>query len=176
MARLMPESWRDAFAHLREDVQRALDRWQRKLTRHRDYDDTRLARQETRLPRAMDGGGEDAWLPSLLFEEGPLVDVVDRDDEIVVVAEMPGLDPKDFSIEVVDSRLILRGEKRKERETRDRDYYYAERSFGSFRRIIELPYEVDAKRADAKYKDGMLQVTLPKAAHVRARGIKVAVK
>jgi HSP20 family protein len=169
MAQWMPEGWRDAFARLREDVQRALDRWQRRLARSRDYDGTRL-------PQVVDRGEEGASLSSFFFDDRPPIDVEERTDEVVVVAEMPGLNPKDFSIEVTDSRLILRGEKRQESETRERDYYYAERSFGSFRRMIALPCEVDAARASAKYKDGVLRVVLPKAAHARAREVKVAVK
>jgi HSP20 family protein len=169
MAQWVPEGWRDSFARLRQDVQRAVDRWQRRLARSRDY-------EGTRLPQVVDRGAQDAWLPSFLFEEEPPIDVEERTDEVVVVAEMPGLSPKDFTLEVADSRLIVRGEKRQESETRDRNYHYAERSFGSFRRMIILPCEVDAKRASAKYKDGVLRVVLPKAAHARAREIKVAVK
>jgi HSP20 family protein len=169
MAQWVPEGWRNAFARLREDVHRVFDRWQQRLARGRDYDGTSL-------PQVVDHRADDAWLPSFIFEEGPPIDVEERPDEVVVVAEMPGLDPRDFTVEVADSRLVVRGEKRKESETREPDYYYAERSFGSFRRVIALPSEVDAKRASARYKDGVLRVVLPKAAHPRARQVRVAVK
>jgi HSP20 family protein len=168
MAQWVPEGWRDALARLREDVQRAFDRWQRRLARGGDHDGTRV-------PQVVDRGAEDAWLPSF-FEDGPPIDVEERADEVVVVAEMAGLNPKDFTIEVADSRLIVRGEKRQESETRERDIYYAERSFGRFRRLIALPCEVDANRASAKYKDGVLRVVLPKAPHARPTKVKVAVK
>lgn len=168
MTQLMRESWRNTLGRLREDIQRAIDRWQQRLTRHDGG--------STNLPVAMDHGANEEWLPSSLFDGGPPTVVEDRGDEVVVQAEMPGLTPKDFSIEVADNRLIVRGEKRHERETRGRDYYYSERSFGSFRRTILLPCEINAERASARYQDGMLRVALPKVPGARPRQVKVAEK
>jgi HSP20 family protein len=94
-------------------------------------------------------------------------------DEVVIVAEMPGFDEKDFSVEVSNDRLILRGMKQQKTEERGRNYYYAEQSFGGFTRMLPLPCEVDVKRANARYKNGLLRVVLPKAEHAKAKRIEI---
>ena len=103
----------------------------------------------------------------------PPIDVQEKDNEIVVLAEIPGLDKKDFNFEISGDRLILRGQKKLENQERGRDYYYAERRFGAFTRVIPLPSEVDVKKSSAKYKNGLLRVVLSKADHANGKRIEV---
>jgi len=105
----------------------------------------------------------------------PQVDVVEKDDEIVVSAELPGLDDKDIDVSLSNDTLTIRGEKKEEKEEKGRSYYRAERSYGSFTRSIPLPGEVDASKVDAVFQKGVLTVTLPRSGEARARK-KIAVK
>ena len=109
----------------------------------------------------------------MLEQGGPPIDVEEKDDEIIIQAEIPGLDKDDFKVEIADDRLILRGQKKLENEERGRGYYYAEHRFGAFTRVIPLPSEVDVKKVSAKYKNGLLRVVLPKARNENARRIEV---
>jgi len=105
----------------------------------------------------------------------PRVDVVERDAEYLVTAELPGLEEKDFQLEVHGNTLTISGEKRAEHEEERRGWRWSERSYGSFRRSIQLPMDVEAEKASATFKNGVLTVTLPKAEHARVRHIPVTV-
>ena len=100
-------------------------------------------------------------------------DVVAHEDEIVVRLEAPGMEPDDFEIEVIDNVLVVRGEKRLERERREGRYHLIESAYGSFERAIPLPTEVDDKHARAKYKNGVLSIALPKSERARPQRIEV---
>ena len=104
----------------------------------------------------------------------PRVDVVETDTEVRVSAELPGLDDKDIDVSLSRGALTISGEKKHEKEERGRNYYHSERSFGSFRRSIPLPSEVQADKADAVFKNGVLTITLPKTG-AKARK-RIAVK
>ena len=94
----------------------------------------------------------------------PRTDVSETDDEVVVTAEMPGLNEKDFELNLTGDLLTLKGEKRHEREEKEKgSVHRIERSYGSFQRSIQLPCEVVAEKATADYRNGVLTVTLPKA-------------
>lgn len=103
-------------------------------------------------------------------------EVFDDDDAIKVRLEAPGLDKDDFDIEVVDGYLVVRGEKRLERERREGRYYVTECAYGQFERTIPLPDEVDASKAKANYDKGVLSLELPKTEGRRRRRIAVDVK
>lgn len=92
----------------------------------------------------------------------PSVDVIDRDDEVVVRAEVPGYKKEDIEISVSDSSLTLKGEMKTEEKEEKGDYYRCEISHGAFTRVISLPAEVDDSKAKASMKDGVLELTLPK--------------
>jgi HSP20 family protein len=95
-------------------------------------------------------------------------------DSIDVMLEVPGMEPEDFDIEVSDGHLIVRGEKRIERERRDGRYVLTERAYGRFERRVALPEPVDNGAANASYKRGVLRITLPKLTRsAPKRGIKV---
>ncbi|HLI27305.1 MAG TPA: Hsp20/alpha crystallin family protein [Chloroflexota bacterium] len=106
---------------------------------------------------------------------GPLADVEETDDAVIVRAELPGLRPEDFTVEATADRLIIRGEKREERAEQGRGFHRVERRYGAFVRSIALPCEVDCDRAEASYRDGVLRVTLPKTPAAKARQIKITV-
>ena len=103
----------------------------------------------------------------------PSVDVIDRDDEVVVRAEVPGYKKEDIEISVSDSSLTIKGEMKTEEKEEKGDYYRCEISQGSFSRVIALPSEVDESKAKASMKDGMLELTLPKLEKSKRRTIKV---
>jgi len=106
----------------------------------------------------------------------PAVDVEESDDEVIINAEMPGLSEKDFEVEIQGQRLILRGEKKFQQEKKDRSYYYAECQYGSFSRVIPLPCEVVAEKAEAKYKNGVLNIRLPKSESAKAHRVRINVE
>lgn len=95
---------------------------------------------------------------------GPALDVIDRANELLVRADIPGLDEEDVTVEVDGRSLTIWGERHEEREERDESYYYAERWEGSFKRTIELPEDVDPARASATFDAGVLEVCFPKTA------------
>jgi HSP20 family protein len=192
MGQLIPDNWKRALVRLRNDIQQAVTRWlPRRANRVQDETQRVPVRWGDPLERVRDemhtmldrwlapwrGEENDEWpAPAPFFGGGPLIDVEETDDEVMVRAELPGLDENDFTVELTADRLILRGEKRQEAEERRRGYYYAERSYGAFARAIALPCEVDADKATAKYKNGVLRVTLPKTAQAKARRITVQVR
>ncbi len=99
----------------------------------------------------------------------PRVDVAESAKEVMVSVELPGLDEEDIDVSLARDVLTIRGEKRREEEERDRNYYRAERSYGTFSRSVPLPAQVDATRVDAVFRKGVLNVTLPKAGTVKGR-------
>jgi HSP20 family protein len=103
----------------------------------------------------------------------PAVDMVERKDEIVLRADLPGLQEKDIEVSVQDGMLTLRGERKEEREEKDEDYYYCERSLGKFSRSLTLPTGVDAEHVKATFKNGVLEVHLPRTKESKARKIEI---
>ncbi len=95
-------------------------------------------------------------------EWSPRCDVTEREDAIVVQAELPGVAPGDMEVTVEEGVLTIRGEKRSERREEEKGRTYSERFFGSFERRIAIPQTVDAERISASLKDGVLEVVLPK--------------
>jgi HSP20 family protein len=95
-------------------------------------------------------------------------------NEIIMRLEVPGMEKEDFSITVEGNALIMSGEKRYERESRDSTYHVMERAYGSFQRSIPLPRNVDADRAQASYKNGVLSIRLPKLISDSSRTIRLS--
>ncbi|MBU0729335.1 MAG: Hsp20/alpha crystallin family protein [Proteobacteria bacterium] len=92
----------------------------------------------------------------------PQLDLLESDDKITVKAEVPGIEPKDIDISIDRDMLVIKGEKKHEKEESGERYHRVERSFGSFYRAVRLPGEVDRDKIDAKYTNGVLDITLPK--------------
>lgn len=104
----------------------------------------------------------------------PSMDVIDRDNEVVVRVELPGVDKKDIDVSVSDDTLTVKGTSSKELTEEKGNYYRSEIRKGAISRTISLPSGVDSSRAEAKFKDGMLELTLPKNASSKRKTIKVA--
>lgn len=98
----------------------------------------------------------------------PKVNVVEGDKEIKISAELPGMDEKDINVSLSHGVLTINGEKKEEEEHRGKNYYRMERSYGSFRRSIPLPSEVDDDKVEAVFKKGVLTINLPKTAKAQA--------
>lgn len=105
----------------------------------------------------------------------PQVDVTENDKEVRITAELPGLEEKDIDVSLSNDVLTISGEKKAEKEDKGDNYYRMERSYGSFQRSIPLPSEVDTDKCDAIFKNGVLQITLPKIPS-KESAKKIAVK
>ena len=106
----------------------------------------------------------------------PPIEVFEKEDKFVVKAELPGMKEEDIDVSVVGDTLTVKGERKTETEVKEEDYYCCERSYGSFFRSIALPSTVDAKKIEASYENGVLEVSLPKAAEVKPKKISVSAK
>lgn len=105
----------------------------------------------------------------------PQVDIVDNEKEIKISVELPGLDEKDIEVTLSHDMLTISGEKQQEKEDKGKNYYRMERSYGSFKRSIPIPCEVETEAIDATFKNGVLSVVLPKTAEGQCRQ-KITVK
>jgi HSP20 family protein len=103
----------------------------------------------------------------------PKVDFTETKETITVKAEIPGIEPKDVQLMLENGVLTLRGEKRQETEQKDERFYRMERSYGSFARSLRLPANVDATKATAMFKHGVLTIVLPKTAEARGKAIPI---
>ena len=103
----------------------------------------------------------------------PVLDVDEREDAILVSVEVPGMKPEEIDLSVHGNLLTVSGEKKESAEKKEKGYYRSERRYGSFRRDITLPADVDAEKVDAVCRDGVLTITLPKVEHAKIKTIKV---
>jgi HSP20 family protein len=106
----------------------------------------------------------------------PRIDIVEKDDAIVIKAEVPGVDKKDINISVRDRVLTIEGEKKNEVVDNNSNYYRTERTFGAFKRQFELPEEVETEKVDAKYDNGILTIDLKKREVVKPEAKVIKVK
>jgi HSP20 family protein len=116
-------------------------------------------------PRGFYQRGETSFMPT--------VDVKENEREFIIKAELPGVDEKEIEITVTDDAVTFKGEKKEEK---GKNYYYMERSYGSFHRVIPLPVETESDKAEASFKNGVLNITIPKSQTVKAKGTKVPIK
>ena len=103
----------------------------------------------------------------------PRVDIRETDDALLVQAELPGIDKKDVQLEVKDGVLTLSGERRYEKDVKEENVHRVERAYGSFSRSFSLPSNVDADKVDAKMKNGVLEVRLPKRESAKPKAISI---
>lgn len=121
-------------------------------------------------PRA---NGEDDW--ALGGSWAPAVDIYEQEGNIVLKAELPGVDAKNVDIHVENNVLTLRGERKFDHEVKRDNYHRVERTYGTFARSFTLPNVVDTERINAEYKDGVLRVTLPKKEEAKPKQISISV-
>lgn len=116
-------------------------------------------------------------LPEERFREfSPSVDVEETDTEITVRIELPGMEEKDVELLLTEDALTVKGEKKKETETKGKEYYRMERTYGSFHRVIPLPADIEREKADASFKNGVLTVRLARTEADKAKGRKIPIK
>ena len=146
-----PARREDPFLSIQREINRTFDRF---------FDDFSV----------MGGAGENA--PGF----HPQLDISETEKAILVNAELPGVNEKDVEISLTREGLVIEGEKKSEHEEKDKNFYRIERSYGSFRRTIPLPGEVDTDKAEAKFEKGLLKITLPKLKPTEETRKKISVK
>jgi HSP20 family protein len=114
------------------------------------------------------GNGEVQWIPSL--------DLSETKSDLVVNAELPGIDPKDVDISLNDGLLTIQGERKQEKEEKGEDFHHIERTYGSFSRSVRLPKEVKQDKINASFKNGVLKIVLPKSEEAKKKEIKIKVE
>src|SRR5438045_8809572 len=143
------------------------------IVRYDPFRDLRTLQEEVNrlftgsIPRAFDEEGiaRGAWSPS--------VDIYENKDQIVLEAELPGMNREDFELTIENNVLTLRGERRFEKQDESDNFHRVERAYGSFTRSFTLPQTVSAENAAAEYKNGVLRVVLQKREEVKARRIEI---
>lgn len=151
----------------------------RGLSGRRDEDYPFLA-----LQREMNRMFDDFWRgvevpPSFARAQSaivPRIDVAETDKEIKVTAELPGIDEKDVEVTLDNNVLTIKGEKKEEKEEKDKNYHLVERSYGAFQRSIPIDADVQGEKVDASFAKGVLTVVLPKSPAEQRKAKKIAVK
>ena len=141
---------------------------QRSLTSHETNPFSFLQREIDRLFE-----GVTRSIPGFATTTMPSMDISETDKAIEITAELPGLEKKDVELNVADNLLTIRGEKKNEREEKNKDYHLVERSYGSFSRSVELPAGVRSEDISAEIANGVLRVTVPKPTPKQAKQIEI---
>lgn len=131
---------------------------------------------QNRLNRMLDSFFDDrrgVWDQDLSTTWAPEVDIEETKDAIVLRADIPGVKKSDLHIAVENNQLIIRGERKAETESKGRNFHRVERTYGTFQRSFMLPATVLSDKVEATYKDGVLEVTVPKAEEVKPREIEI---
>ena len=115
-------------------------------------------------------------LPETYGSFTPRMDVSEDARAFTVMVELPGMSDKDIDLSISGDTLIVRGEKKEEKEEKGRNYYYSERTYGFFSRSIPLPQQVDVDKVSAGFKKGVLTITLPKTAAAMEELKKITIK
>jgi HSP20 family protein len=164
----------DRWSELQGNISRAKEEFDMSIVRYDPFRDLRTLQEEVnRLfsnnlsPSFGDEGiGRGAWNPN--------VDIYENKDQIVLEAELPGMNRDDFELTIENNVITLRGERRFEKTDDSDNYHRVERAYGSFTRSFTLPQTVSGEGANAEYKNGVLRVTLPKREETKARRIEVS--
>ncbi|HEX7081788.1 MAG TPA: Hsp20/alpha crystallin family protein [Gammaproteobacteria bacterium] len=163
--------WRWGGLRRGEPEERSFESFRREIeTLHREMD---------RLFEGMWREGFRAWpLPDYWArrELVPQLDVSEDDKAFHVKVELPGMDQQDVDVTLSDRTLTIRGEKKEEREAKDKDYYRRERAYGAFRRSIEIPAAVDPTNIEASFSKGVLTIVLPKTKEAQEKVKHIAIK
>jgi len=141
-----------------------LNPWREMPTRHNRIN--RLFEEPFfRISRLADDDSMGMW--------NPAVDLYEKDDHFVIKAELPGVDKSDIKIDLKDRVLTLSGERTYDNEVKEENYYRQERSYGKFQRVFRLPDDVDSDKIKAEFKDGVLQVEVPKPEDKKAKEVTI---
>lgn len=110
----------------------------------------------------------EAWMPA--------VESHVENGNLIVKTDLPGIDPKEVSISVTGNQLTIEGERKQEEKKEEKDYFYHELSYGKFSRSMELPAGVDADKVKARYKDGVLEITIPAPQELASKRVQIEAK
>jgi HSP20 family protein len=121
-------------------------------------------------------GLPDWWRRRDVNPRQPAVEIAEDKEQVIVKAEIPGLKKEDIQVNLSDNLLTISGERKEETEKKEKGYYYSERSYGSFSRTIQLPAEVKTDKASAKFKDGVLEISLPKTEQAKQHEVTIKVE
>ena len=130
---------------------------------------------QDRMNRLFDeaGHGWRAEEPSATTTWSPAVDIYETEGEIIVKAELPGVDRKDITLHLENNVLTLKGERKFEKETKEENYHRIERAYGGFSRAFSIPTTINEEKIRADYKDGILKIALPKKEQVKPKQIQI---
>jgi len=117
------------------------------------------------------GRSEDKELSASTW--APAVDIFETENELIMTAEVPGIDEKDIEIKIEDNTLSLKGERKFEKETKEENFHRIERSYGSFYRAFTLPNSIDPEKIQAEHENGVLKITMPKRQERKPRKVKI---
>jgi HSP20 family protein len=109
-------------------------------------------------------------------EPSPSVDIFEKGDDVIVKSDMPGMTKEDIEVNLTDDSITLSGERKKEEKVEEKNFYRLERSYGSFRRTFALPSEVRSDKAKASFKDGVLEVRIPKSESAKQKEKKIRIE
>lgn len=135
-----------------------------------------MQREMNRIFEKFNGENDLSKFESSLGDWSPKVNVADTERELQVTAELPGVEEKDVEVTVDNGALTIKGEKKAEKEEKGKNYYRAERSFGSFERVLPLSRDIVQDKVEATFKNGVLTVKLPKTAEAIQAKKKIPVK
>ncbi len=158
---------------------RGLVPWSKKgsIAKREEFDPFTFFREEmNRLFDSFFRGFELEPLEKRFSTFSPSIDISETEKEIVVSAELPGMDEKDIEVSLTKDTLTIKGEKKEEKEEKGKSYYRMERAFGSFSRTIPLPSDIDTDKVVAEYKKGVLTIKLPKTPESIKETKKIAIK
>jgi HSP20 family protein len=119
--------------------------------------------------------GEEGWSPSTMGSTAPAIESFIRNGELVIRADLPGIDPKKVDLAVESGRLVMRGEREEKAEKNEQGYLYREVFYGRFERAVSLPPGVDTDSIKAKYHDGVLEVTMKAPKELAAKKVPITV-
>ncbi|GAB6183935.1 Hsp20/alpha crystallin family protein [Thermodesulfovibrio hydrogeniphilus] len=106
----------------------------------------------------------------------PAVDLYEEGDDLVIKAELPGINKEDIEVKLTEDYITISGEKKKEEKVEEKDYYRYERSYGSFSRTFRLPVEVQTDKAKAKFENGVLEIRIPKSEEAKTKERKLQIE
>lgn len=154
----------------------------REVAVRRDEENPMLALQRD-INRAFDNFWRGFNLPMFpdafgtsLDSSMPRIEVSETDKEVEILAELPGMTENDIDVSVTEDMLKIRGEKKLDKEEKKKDFYITERSYGSFQRMIPLPGGLDLNNVKAAFKNGVLNITLPKTEEAQSKVKRISVR
>jgi HSP20 family protein len=140
------------------------------LTRFREHPLAALREEFDDLLSRFMQSGENGWFPMRFLPE---CDVAETDKAVEVRLEIPGMDTKDLDIRIRDNMLTVSGEKKEEKEEKGKTFYCSERRYGKFSRSVALPCSVQDDKTEARYRGGVVTISMPKAPEAQAKRIEV---